>query len=176
MADTIKLTKADIHRLLELLNAELAEQDTVGEIYIVGGAVMCIALDARDATLNVDAFFKPAKLVREAAARVAAASGISDKWLNDAVKGFLGARGEYNDYMEVSHLRVFVAQPAYLLAMKCAAMRIGEEFHDVDDIRYLLRYLNIATVAEAMRIVTTYFDESQLQSKTRLALGELLSG
>jgi predicted nucleotidyltransferase len=175
VADAIKLTKADIRRLLELLNAELAAQNTIGELYIVGGAVMCIALDARDATIHVDAFFKPTTLVREAAARVAAASGISDKWLNDAVKGFLGTRGEFNDYLELSHLHIFVAQPAYLLAMKCAAMRIGEEFHDVDDIRYLLRYMNITTVAEAMQIVTTYFDESQLQPKTRLALEELLS-
>lgn len=175
MTDTVRLTKADIRRLLELLNAELAAQNTVGEIYVVGGAVMCIALDARDATIDVDAFFKPARLVREAAARVAVASGISDKWLNDAVKGFLGARGQFDDYLELSNLHVFVAQPAYLLAMKCAAMRIGEEFHDVDDIRYLLRYLNITTVAEAMRVVTTYFDESQLQPKTRLALEELLS-
>jgi predicted nucleotidyltransferase len=175
VTDAIKLTKADIRRLLELLNVELTEQNTLGEIYIVGGAVMCLALDARDATIDVDAFFKPTKLVREAAERVAAASGISRRWLNDAVKGFLGARGQYNDYLDLSNLRVFVAQPAYLLAMKCAAMRIGEEFHDVDDVRYLLRFLNIATVDEAMRIVTTYFDESQLQPKTRLALEELLS-
>ena len=175
MADNIRLTKADIHWLLELLNAELVQQRVVGEIYIVGGAVMCLALDARDATIDVDALFKPARIIREAAARVAVASDISYKWLNDAVKGFLGARGEFNDYLEMSHLRVFVAQPAYLLAMKCAAMRIGEEFHDVDDVRYLLRYLNISTITEAMRVVTTYFDESQLQPKTRLALGELLS-
>ena len=91
------------------------------------------------------------------------------------MKGLLDARGEFDDYLEMSHLRVFVAQPTYLLAMKCAAMRIGEEYHDVDDVRYLLRYLNISTVAEAMRVVTTYFDESQLQPKTRLALEELLS-
>jgi hypothetical protein len=171
----VKLTKADIHRLLELLNVQLAAQNTLGELYIVGGAVMCIALDARDATIDVGAFFKPASLIREAAARVAATSGTSDKWLNDAVKGFLGTRGEFDDYLELSNLRIFVARPAYLLAMKCAAMRIGAEFHDLNDIRYLLRYLNITTVAEAMRIVTTYFDESQLQPKTRLALEELLS-
>jgi predicted nucleotidyltransferase len=174
VTDTIKFTKADIHRLFELLNAEMAAQNAVGEIHIVGGAVMCIALDARDATIDVDAFFKPARLIREAASRVASASGISDKWLNDAVKGFLGTRGEFDDYLELTNLRIFVAQPAYLLAMKCAAMRIGEEFHDVDDIRYLLRYLNISTVAEAMRVVTMYFDESQLKPKTRLALEELL--
>ena len=175
MTDTIRLTKADIRRLLELLNAELADQNTIGELYIVGGAVMCIALDARDATIDVDAVFRPARVVREAAARVAAAASISDRWLNDAVKGFLGTRGAFNDYLEMSHLRVLVAQPTYLLAMKCAAMRIGEEYHDVDDVRYLLRYLNISTVAEAMRVVTTYFDESQLHPKTRLALEELLA-
>jgi hypothetical protein len=58
--------------------------------------------------------------------------------------------------------------------MKCAPMRLGEEFHDVEDVRYLLRFLNITTAAEAMRIVSTYFDESQLKPKPRLALEELL--
>ena len=58
--------------------------------------------------------------------------------------------------------------------MKCAAMRLGEEFHDLDDVRYLLRYLNVTRASEALRIVTQYFDESQLPRKTRLALEELL--
>lgn len=174
MADPIKFTKADLHRLLELLNAELAAQDAEGEVYVVGGAVMCLAFNARHATRDVDAFFKPARLIREAAARVAAKAHVPETWLNDAVKAFLSPRGAFDNYLELSHLRVFVAQPAYLLAMKCAAMRLGEEFHDVDDVRYLLRFLNITTVAEAMRLVTAYFDEAQLQPKTRLALEELL--
>jgi hypothetical protein len=42
--------------------------------------------------------------------------------------------------------------------MKCAAMRLGEEFHDLDDVRYLLRYLNITSVEEALEIVTRYFE------------------
>jgi hypothetical protein len=37
-------------RLFDLLNAELAAIDAHGEIYLVGGAVMCLALDARRAT------------------------------------------------------------------------------------------------------------------------------
>ncbi len=175
MAPPIKFTKADIHRLFELLNEELAARDAVGEVYVVGGAVMCLVLDARAATRDVDAFFKPATIVRDAAARVAARADVPDAWLNDAVKGFLGAHGEFNDYLELAHLRVFVAQPEYLLAMKCAAMRFGEEFHDVDDIRYLLRFLNITTVADAMHLVTRYFSESELPPKTKLVLEELLS-
>lgn len=171
----IRLTRAGIRRLLELLDQELAVNDTQGEIYLVGGAVMCLALDARDSTRDLDAFFKPTKVIREAAARVAARADVPPDWLNDAVKGLLGARGEWHSYLELPHLRVFTATPEYLLAMKCAAMRLGEEFHDLDDVRYLLRYLNITSVEEALGVVTRYFDESQLVPKTRLALEELLA-
>lgn len=176
MPEALQLTKADIERLFHLLNEELAADRVEGEVYLVGGAVMCLALDARPATRDVDAFFRPTKRIRAAAARVAAKAGVPDRWLNDAVKGYLGRGGDFDDYMELSHLRVFVAHPAYLLAMKCAAMRLGEEFHDLDDIRYLLRYLNIETAEEALAVVTRYFDEARLPPKTRLALEELLAG
>lgn len=167
-------TRADIRRLLELLDAELAAQDADGEIYLVGGAVMCMVFDAREATKDVDAFFKPARLIREAAARVAVQAGVPDDWLNDAVKGYLSPRGEFDRFLELGHLKVFVAHPRYLLAMKCASMRLGEEFHDLDDVRYLLRYLNVTTAEEALSIVTLYFDESQLLPKSRLVLEALL--
>jgi predicted nucleotidyltransferase len=174
VTDQIRFTSADIRRLFGLLNDELAARDTLGEVYVVGGAVMCLALDARAATRDVDAFFKPAKVVREAAARVAARADVPESWLNDAAKGFLGARGEFSPYLELTHLRIFTATLPYLLAMKCMAMRLGEEFHDVDDVRYLLRSLNITTVPEAVRIVTQYFDERGLPPKTRFALEEIL--
>ena len=170
-----RLTRADMRRLFELLDGELAAQDVQGELYLVGGAVMCLALNARDATRDIDAFFRPTKLIREAAIRVAARAGVPDAWLNDAVKGYLSARGDYAPFLELGHLRVFVAQPAYLLAMKCVAMRLGEEFYDVDDVRYLLRYLNVTTAADALAIVLRYFDEDHIPPKTRLALEELLS-
>jgi hypothetical protein len=170
------LTRRDIHRLFELLDAELAVGDVQGEVYVVGGAVMCVALDAREATRDVDALFRPTRLVREAAARVAAKADVPDTWLNDAVKAYLSPRGEFDRFLELPHLKVFVARPAYLLAMKCAAMRLGEEFHDLDDVRYLLRYLNVSTPDEALAIVTRYFDEAMLLPKTRLVLEELLSG
>lgn len=168
------LKRSDIRRLFELLDAELAADDVQGELYVVGGAVMCLALDAREATRDVDALFKPTRLVREAAARVAAKVGVPDTWLNDAVKGYLSPRAEFDRYLELPNLKVFVARPRYLLAMKCAAMRLGEEFHDLDDVRYLLRYLNISTAEEALAIVLSYFDEAQLLPKTRLVLEELL--
>ena len=123
MRDRAMLTRADIQRLLTSLDAELARDGAEGEVFLVGGAVMCLVMNARPATRDVDAFFRPTRLVREAAARVAAREGLPETWLNDAVKAFLSPRGEYDPYLEMPHLRVFTARPEYLLAMKCASMR-----------------------------------------------------
>lgn len=170
------MTAHDIRRLLELLAEELETAGVEGEVYLVGGAVMCLAFDARPATRDIDALFRPAREIREAAARVADRAGVPRGWLNDAVKGFLDDRGDFDRFLELPNLRVFIARPEYLLAMKCASMRLAEEFHDVEDVRYLLRYLNITTVDQALEIVARYVDEERLMPKTHLALEELLSG
>ena len=169
-----QLSREDIRRLLSLLDEELATTDTHAELYLVGGAVMCLALGARAATRDVDALFRPSARVREAAARVALRADVPAGWLNDAVKGWLGTRGRFEPWLEWPHLAVFVAHPAYLLAMKCMAMRLGAEFQDLDDVRYLLRHLNLRQASEALAVVAQYFDEDTIPLKTRLALEGLL--
>ena len=67
-----------------------------------------------------------------------------------------------------------VAQPEYLLAMKCLAFRIGAEFHDEDDIRFLLRLLNISTYDKALEIITRFYPLQRFPQKTLYALQELL--
>jgi hypothetical protein len=170
----VQLTSRDIRRLFELLNAELGKAKVRGELFVVGGAVMCLAYAARPATRDVDAFFRPARQVRAAAARVAVEADVEVGWLNDAVKGFLGDRGEFEQYLELDHLSVMLAQPQYLLAMKCMAMRLGEEFHDEADIRYLLRHLNVASYEEAVALITRYYPLERFPQKTLYALEELL--
>jgi hypothetical protein len=170
-----RLSRTDILRLFRLLDAELEKSAITGEVYLVGGAIMCLAFDARASNADVDALFLPATEIRAAARRVAAKADAPVDWLNDAVKGLMGTRGDFNEYLELPNLRVYIARPEYLLAMKCASMRLGAEFHDLDDVRFLLRYLNIERVDAALETVTRYFDEAQLPAKTRLALEELLA-
>ena len=168
------LNKQDIEQLFNLLNKELEKEDTSGELYLVGGAVMCLVYDSRASTQDIDALFKPTKTVREAAARVALKANVKEDWLNDGVKGFLSDTASFSSYLELSHLKIFCAQPEYLLAMKCLAMRIGEEFHDLEDIRYLLRYLNIESYEKTKEIIAKYYPLKKFPQKTMYALEELL--
>ena len=168
------LSRRDIERLLELLNKELRSALVQGELYLVGGAVMCLAFGARESTRDVDGYFEPTKKIREAAARVAVEAGIDEHWLNDGVKGYLSERGSFSEYLELSHLKVFCADANYLLAMKCLAMRIGEEFQDLSDIRYLLRQIGIGNYNDALEIITKYYPVERFPQKTLYALEELI--
>ena len=168
------LTAPQLRRLFSLLNDELAHRDIAGELYLVGGAVMCLAYAARPSTQDVDALCRPALEVRQAAARVAIKAKLPAEWLNDGVKGFMSAQGEFAPFLELSNLKVLVAQPEYLLAMKCLAFRIGAEFHDEDDVRYLLRHLDIKSHEQALQVISRYYPLERFPQKTRYALAELL--
>lgn len=170
------LSAKDLRRLFEHLDAELAAAGARGELFLVGGAVMCLAYAARPSTEDVDAWFRPVAVVREAAARIAARLGVPSNWLNDAVKGYLSEHGEFRPWLELGNLRVMVARPDYLLAMKCLAFRIGAEFHDEDDVRFLLRLLDIRSYAAALEAITRYYPLERFPQKTLYALGELLPG
>ena len=99
---------------------------------------------------------------------------IDGDWLNDAVKGFLSTTGEFDPFMALSHLRVMVARADYLLSMKCLSMRIGAEFSDLDDVRYLLRHLNIERYEDAVDVISRYYPLDRFPQKTLYVLEELL--
>jgi hypothetical protein len=168
------LTNHDMRRLFTLLDEELRLADVEGDLYLVGGAVMCLVHAARSSTQDVHGLFRPARQVREAAARVAARASVPIDWLNDAVKGYLSPQGEFSTFLELPNLRIMVAQPQYLLAMKCLSMRIGAEFHDEDDVRFLLRLLDVRSYEQAVSIIERYYPIGKFPQKTLYALGELL--
>ena len=169
------LSRSDILRLLHALNDELKAAGVKGQVNLAGGAVMCLAFNARASTQDVDATFKPSVAVLDAALRVAAREGVRDTWLNDGVKGYLSDRGTFTPFLDLSHLKVSCASPEYMLAMKCLAMRIGEGYHDEEDIRYLLRNLGIRRYDDAREILGRYYALDEYPETALLALEELLS-
>ena len=86
----------------------------------------------------------------------------------------MSGREDFHRYLDLSNLRVLTASPEYLLAMKCLAMRLGEGFHDEDDVRFLLRYLNLTDYREALEVVARYYPRERFPQKTLYALEEML--
>lgn len=170
------LSREQILRLLRELDAELVHAGAKVELLMVGGAVMTIVLQAREQTKDIDAIFEPTEPVLDAVRRIAQREELPEDWLNDAAKGFVVPSGEFDPYMEGEALRVFVARPDYLLAMKILAMRPEGQATDFDDIRFLCRYLGITTAAAAMDVVERYYPVTRLQPRHRFSLEEMFGG
>ena len=160
--------------LLDRLNHELEQSESEVEFYFVGGAVMFQSFNARPSTAHVSALFRPARVVRTAIDRVGDQAQAAADWLPKAVRMLLAEGPDRQDYLTLSHLSVFTPLPAYVLAVKCAAMRLGDDFTEEEDVRYVLRAMNISSAAAAMSIITRYFSERQLAPHTRATLERLL--
>jgi hypothetical protein len=167
------MDRHEIVTYLTRLSELLALRDVVGEIVLFGGAAMVLAHKARLSTKDVDAVFAPKALIYQAAADVTRECGAAEDWLNDAVKGFLSDKHATQPLLDLPNLKVFVATPEYLLAMKCMSMRIGRDETDIRDIRFLMKQLDLQTVESVLSIVESYYPHNQIQPKTRFAIEEL---
>ena len=93
--------------------------------------------------------------------------------MHRTVRAALSDGAGKGDYVALAGLRAFAAPPEYVLAMKCAAMSLGEEFRETEDIRYVWRSMNLSTAEEALAIVSRYFTERQLPADIRERLEAL---
>lgn len=163
--------------LLRAVSARLERAKTEVEFYFLGGAVLYQAFNADPKTAHVGSMLRPASVVRDAARDVAAREGVPEDWLPWSVRRVLsGEVAGAGTYLELRHLRAFVPLPGYVLAVKCAAMRLGEDFRETEDVRYVLRAMNLTSADEALSVVLRYFTDRQLVPDTRLRLERLLQG
>ena len=169
----MRLTKARIAGLFKELAARLLREGIEGEIGVVGGAAMVIAYDARISTKDVDAIFKPSEIIRKAAQSIAAENNLPENWLNDAVKGFMQRNPEKKiEVFSAPGLRVWIPEPEYLLAMKAISARM--DTHDADDLRILMKKLNLKSSEEVFLIVEKYYPNKLIPPKTGFFIQELL--
>lgn len=159
-----------------LLAVELAIYDIEVEFYFIGGAVLFQAFSAAPPTASIRRMFSPAGPVADAILAVARACGVPERWPYDDVRDLFshGPVAGSRDYVAMPHARVFAPLPEYVLAMKAAAMRLGDDFREEEDLRYVLRAMNVTSADEALAIVHAYFAERQLVPDLRERLQELL--
>lgn len=166
------MDRSEIIAALTALGEALNGRGVEGELYVVGGAALALAYDARRSTRDIDAVFEPKSLIYEAASEIAEAHGLPPGWLNDAVKGFLaGDDPEASLVLEVPGLRCFAASPRMLLALKVLAHRVGE---DEGDVRLLARELGLESASEVLTIAEEVFG-AQLDPAARFFVEELFA-
>jgi hypothetical protein len=161
---------AALHALEELADV-LAAKGIEGRLFLVGGAAMALAFDARRMTRDVDAIFEPKSEVYAAAREVAQRLDLPDDWLNDAVKGFIpGTDPDAVPVFTRPGLSVSAASPRFLLAMKLRAARAEQ---DVADIQFLVALLGLHRAEEILRVATDRYGADDLPPCARFLVEEL---
>jgi hypothetical protein len=167
------LTKKRIENLFEQLNDLLRKRGEIGEIGIVGGAVMCLVYNTRVATKDVDAVFEPSSVIRELAAQIAQGESLPPDWLNDAAKGFIMPGFTKQEVLTLSNLRIWAPEPRYMLAMKCISARWDTS--DRDDVMFLIKELKLKKTDEVFDIIESYYPHDRIPPKTKFFMEELFS-
>ena len=88
------LDRAGIEEVFRRLGDRLAKRGVVADIYVFGGAAMALAYDARRATRDVDAVFKPHGIVLEEAHAMGAELGLPPWWLNKQASSYVAPGGD----------------------------------------------------------------------------------
>lgn len=177
-----ELSRKDIMRGLERLDAMAREANKVVELAVYGGAALALAFDMRVATRDVDAVVRgSADFARKCAATIAEEEGWPEGWLNDGVKGFLSQNEQMRLMQEFAAadgkgLRVFVPSPQYLFAMKCMAMRPEgiDGSHDVSDIEALAGIAEIRDAKSALELVESFYPAGRIPPKVRFGVEEIM--
>jgi hypothetical protein len=187
MAASSFLNADTLEQAFRELGLKARAADKIVEIAIYGGSALVLTLPGRVATKDVDAVVDhDSPWLREAVAAIAEAKGWPPNWLNDGVKGWLSHRDAdpeakrfFKSYPSEDGpgLRVFVASPSYLFAMKCLAMRIGgaDDARDRSDIEALAQVIGVATAGQAIDIVARYYPASRISPKTQYGIEEIFS-
>lgn len=143
------------------------------EFYFLGGAILYQVLPRRGSTARPAALFRRTQPQADPVADLAGANGWGAGWLEDAVRRVLKPLGGAGRYLELPHVRLFAPPPAYALAIKLAS-RSESGLAATEDLRFILRILNVSGIGAALSLVGNYFAERQLPSDTRDVLAPLL--
>jgi hypothetical protein len=159
---------------LRALNGELERQGLEAELTLVGAAIMPIVFVKAPGTRRPAAMFAKIDAFRTALDRVEAPSGWQREAVREVVEGAPGGIGT----LDLGSLRVYPARPDHVLAMKCAALSYesGDGVSTlVNDIRFLLRLLDVRSADEAIGLVTPFFTLRQLPADLPDLLARLIA-
>ena len=166
------MSKADVLHLFDLLNEECKQKGIEGEIVVFDGTAIILTLSNERRTRDIDAIFAPKNHLKEIIEEMSAKHNLPRDWLNEGVKGFIYVEPEKNLYREWSNLKIYTANPEYLLAMKIHSSRALTS--DRSDVELLCKVLNITTTEEAMEILERYVPHNRIEMRSYYFISDIL--
>lgn len=160
------MNKNDILTYLGIMNEKLKEKNVSAYVNVYGGAVMCLLFNSRDNTKNIDALFEPESVLKEIAADIAREYKLNRDWFNDEIKLFSPETAQNKLFKSWSNLKIYVPSAEYMFALKCYSARFGKS-KDLEDMRFLVKYLGISTFSQAVNIIEKFFDLNQIRGEVR---------
>ena len=176
------LTREDILRAFNKIDAKAKEAGLLIDLSVYGGAALAVAFNIRRATRDVDAVVQGSPDgLRRISLEVAHEEGWPEDWLNDGVKGFTSG----NEKMIAMHafsgsaaggLRIYTPAPEYFFAMKCMAMRPEgvNGSHDISDIDALADEAGIKDAEAALTLVEAFYPKQNIPPKVRFGVEEIM--
>jgi len=163
--------RAELERAFTALGDRLVRRGVVADLFVVGGAAMAMAYDAARVTRDVDAIFVPHGIVVEEARAVASELGLPPWWLNEQASVYVSGQDDPGKKRVFDHpgLRVMVASPDHIFAMKALAART----RDVDDLRSLAALSGVHTVDHALRLCRDFYPDEAVSPRALGVLREL---
>ena len=149
----------------------LVEKDKVD--ILIGGASSGVVLAEMDYLKNYNKIFMSVGVSSPSIAKkVAEKYDLHDDWLNDGVKGFLVEHAQ-KVLFNWSNLKIYFADPEYLLAMKAFASRVDAT--DKEDILFLIGELKIRSADEIFQIIEKYYPQNRIKPATKFFIEEILT-
>ncbi|WP_308160182.1 hypothetical protein [Mycolicibacterium goodii] len=163
----------ELHRAFTKLAEKLQRRNTVGHVHVFGGAAMILAYNPeRAATRDIDAVFTPDGPMIAAIREIATENHWPTTWLNNQAAMYAARQpGQGARVFDHPHLQVMATPPEHLLAMKVLAARA---VRDADDLRFLINHLNITTTEEILATVHRYFPNTDIPTRSRALIEDIL--
>jgi hypothetical protein len=154
------------------LDRALAPLELVVEFYILGSVVPFQVFRARPGTARAEAQLAPSGTLIQAAARLGEHEGWPGDWLTDALHEALPDEAAYID---LPHVRVFTPRAEHVLALLVLGLGSDATPRRLDDLRYVLRTLDVETPRAALDITSWYASDRQIPPEARSTLQEALA-
>ena len=179
MAD---LDRGSIQQAFEELGERLRRRRLIGEIAVYGGTAMVLRFQIDRVTQDVDAVIEREHgPVQQEVREIGKEHGWGESWLNENVSVYLSKAAKDDDLTLFRSyprhgaigLRVLIASPRYMLAMKLAALRVGSDHRDIEDVMQLAQVTGTKAADALADLHRQYFPNDPLDTRRIVIIGNI---